>query len=45
MTPTIKNRAPVEMPWLIIWRTAPLAAIGVRTNKPSMTKPMWETDE
>ena len=41
----MRNSAPVEIPWLIIWSTAPLTARGEKVKRPNMTKPMCETDE
>ena len=32
-------------PWLIIWRMAPCSPCSVKTKMPSVTKPMWLTDE
>jgi hypothetical protein len=43
--PTIRNRAPVEMPWFSIWYTAPVTAVVVKDAMPSITKPRCETDE
>jgi len=45
MTPTRRNSAPVMRPWLIIWRIAPCRPCSVKTKMPSVTKPMWLTDE
>src|SRR5207245_3261408 len=43
--PTIRNSAPVEMPWLSIWYTAPTTEVVVKAATPSITKPRWLTDE
>src|SRR5215469_18908260 len=43
--PTIRNRAPVEMPWLICCRTDPLRPSGVSTKIPRVQKPRWLTEE
>ncbi len=44
-TPTSRNSAPVEIPWLICWRTLPVMPTGLSANIPSVTIPMWDTDE
>src|SRR3984893_7923857 len=43
--PTIKNSAPVEMPWLICCSTDPLNPTGFSAKMPSVQKPRWLTDE
>src|SRR5207247_887302 len=43
--PARKNSAPVEMPWLIITRSAPCTLWSVRAQMPSITKPRCATDE
>src|ERR1019366_2275513 len=43
--PTIKNSAPVEMPWLICCSTEPLSPSGLRAKMPSVQKPRWLTEE
>ena len=32
-------------PWANIWNTEPLSPTPVRVAAPSMTIPMWDTDE
>ena len=44
MMPTHRNRAPVMMPWLTIWSTAPCSACSWNTKMPRVTKPMWLTE-
>ena len=39
--PTIKNSAPMMMPWLTIWRTAPCWPWMLKAKMPSTMKPMW----
>ncbi len=43
--PMMRNSAPVEMPWLTIWMSAPWTASASKANTPSTTKPRWLTDE
>ena len=43
--PTMRNSAPVEMPWFTICRTAPLTASGVSADRPSITNPRCATEE
>ena len=43
-TPTMKKSMALVMPWATIMKIAPLAAVGVMTAAPRMTKPMWETE-
>ena len=43
--PTIKKSAPVEIPWLICWMMLPFSPFGFSANMPSITNPMWLTDE
>ena len=43
--PTMRKRAPVDTPWLIICITLPLAALLVKANVPSTMNPRWATDE
>jgi hypothetical protein len=43
--PTMKNRAPVEIPWFSIWYTEPTTDVVVNDATPSITKPRWETEE
>ena len=33
------------MPWATIWKTAPWSPCCEKTKMPSVTKPMWLTDE
>src|SRR5664280_1606006 len=41
--PSSMNSAPVEMPWLSIWYTAPSIPSWVKLKMPSTTKPRWLT--
>jgi hypothetical protein len=43
--PTRRKSAPVEMPWLIIWRTAPWIPAMFKAKMPSITNPRCETEE
>ncbi len=44
MTPTSKNSAPVETPWLTICKMAPPTPWRVTEKMPSITKPRWLTE-
>jgi hypothetical protein len=45
MEPAMKNSMPVMRPWATIPKTAALMPKSVSVEMPSMTKPMWATDE
>jgi hypothetical protein len=45
MIPTMRKSAPVETPWLTIWRMAPSIPCRLKANSPSMTKPRCDTEE
>jgi len=42
--PMRKNRAPVEIPWLIMTISAPCTLCTVSAKMPSITKPRWLTE-
>ena len=39
------NNAPVERPWFTICSTPPVTPMVLKAYRPSMTNPMWLTDE
>jgi hypothetical protein len=43
--PTRAKNSPVITPWANIWNTEPFSPASVSVAAPSMTRPMWETDE
>ncbi|MOA56565.1 hypothetical protein D3C78_1805680 [compost metagenome] len=44
-TPIHMNMAPDTKPWEIICTMAPSTPAVLKMKKPSVTKPMWATDE
>ena len=45
MSPTSAKKSPVMIPWANIWKTDPLSPASVSVAAPSITSPMWDTDE
>ena len=43
--PTRAKKRPVMIPWANIWKTEPFSPASVSVAAPSMTIPMWETEE
>ena len=39
--PAMKNKAPVLIPWLIIWIRLPCTAVAFSAKIPSRMNPMW----
>ncbi len=45
MNPIMRNRPPVEKPWLSMYRTEPDSPVAFNAVRPSTQKPRWLTDE